>query len=154
MAGGLNLYSYVQQDPINYIDPLGLAATDVYDGGSDTVPISIPGIGKPSGPAIVGGGIGLGIAFAIEQYINDDGTVDDSAGANDQCERKDKYKCEGYSNYDQKGTTKHVRRGSTWIVAYGKTKTIAAKRWKKKAQNAAPPGFTARHVKPRCKKVR
>lgn len=39
IAGGINLYAYVEQDPVNWIDPLGLQATTMIPG---FLPIFVP----------------------------------------------------------------------------------------------------------------
>jgi len=68
----MNLYAYVGGNPVNWIDPWGLShsSTAVYDGGPETIGINLPEIDAPSGPAIAGAGIGLGIAFAVDKIID------------------------------------------------------------------------------------
>ncbi len=163
LAGGMNPYIYTGGDPVDWVDPWGLMTQDItpwddwdniYEGGG-----AGPGFGSAGGGALTGLGIAAGVGHYLfgddpESYINEDGTVRDKPAVDDTCEEKGKWKCEGYGQYDQIGTPKHVRRGSTWHVAYGNTEALAAQAWKNKVQAAAPPGFTARHIKPRCKKVK
>ena len=92
------------------------------------------------------------VAQTALDYINEDDTVKDNPTTCD--DHSGKWMCEGYGQYDQIGTQKHVRRGSNWHVAFGKTKELAAKAWKNQVQSAAPPGFSARHIKPKCKKIK
>ena len=71
-------------------------------------------------------------------------------GSNDEC---GKWQCSGYGQYEQIGANKTVVRGG-YFVAYGKSEPAAALAWKKKVQAAAPRGYTARHIRPKCKKVK
>jgi RHS repeat-associated protein len=152
LDGGMNLYLYAEANPINFTDPMGLSAAECMRPGGRCEPLGPPvNIISPIG-------IGIGIAIGeylfgdtTEPYINEDGTVKDKET---NCDDSGKWKCEGYGQYDQVGTPKHVRRGSQWHVAYGSTEALAYDAWIKKAQSAAPPGFTARHIRPRCTKVK
>ena len=93
----------------------------------------------------------VAVAQTALDYINEDDTVKDNPTTCD--DHSGKWMCEGYGQYDQIGTQKHIRRESNWHVAFGKTKELATKAWKNQVQSAAPPGFSARHIKKKCKKL-
>ena len=165
LDGGINPFVYALNNPINFTDRHGL----FIDGGVISGPaVYIVGTAIAGGILYYGAPIAADIGQWIgnqiwnntiddvdpESFINEDGTVNDAAGVNNDCDKKGKWRCEGYSQYDQIGTPKHVRRGSTLIIAYGKTEALARSAWINKAQNAAPKGFTARHIMPKCKKIR
>jgi uncharacterized protein RhaS with RHS repeats len=145
----MNLYAYVDGDPINLVDPEGLYAGTLTWGtwGTGIVGTILIAIPEPTTTAI-GTLMVLGTAATIAGDTVKDDTADD-----EQC-KKGKWMCEGYGQYEIIGANKHVIRGDKWIVAYGNTQGDASLAWKKQVQAAAPKGHTARHIKPRCKKIK
>ncbi len=133
-GGDVNLYSYVGNNPVNLVDPLGLTSIPWPIVIAPAIPIVI----SPAGAAVA---IGAAILFWPT-------TLDDP----EKCD-KGKWMCEGYAQYKIIGANKHVIRGD-WITAYGNTEREAALAWKKAAQSSAPKGHTARHIRPRCRKIR
>ena len=148
-SGDVNLYAYVENSPVNLIDPDGLDSAEGSRGGFGPISWGIPVIKLSpkqwqdfteffSRPR-------ENIKNWIDS-ITDTSRPDDVEG--DRC-GKDKYVCEGYCNFDIIGTPKHVIRGN-WVIAYGITEKLARDAWVKICQNCAPRGTTARHIKPRC----
>ena len=176
----MNTYGYVYENPLFDSDFEGRSATATVTAGLSipTVSEAITSACSVFPPACVAGAgvggvyIGSAINDAAEAALGGHtiggsiydlthpGTNDASASTaeNDGVDDNDqkgcgKWKCEGYGYYEIIGQNKHVIKGS-YFIAYGKTEPIAALAWKKKVQAAAPRGHTARHIKPKCKKVR
>ena len=150
IIGGMNTYGYVEQNPIMYYDPDGLVALNSATGAGTGLLVCGPACAAIGG--ILGG---IALYYAGEAIVD---AIDDSAEAipdfpsdygEDEC---GKWECTGYGQYELIGANKTVVRGGYFVV-YGKTEPIAALNWKKKVQAAAPRGYTARHIRPRCKKV-
>ncbi len=140
LDGGINTYGYVGGNPINATDPTGLiCGTGVCVGGIVLAQIAIDALTLTFAGAII-----------YDEITSDDAVEFPSDdGSEDKC---GKWECRGYGQYELIGANKTVVRGG-YFVAYGKTEAIAALNWKKKVQAAAPRGYTARHIRPRCKKV-
>ena len=95
LRGGLNLYAYVGNDPVNWMDPEGL----------DAIPIGLAGFGVASGTGTVVavgsaqmfvlGGAGLLSAYAITSWAIDGTWLDGGIGdwIYDQIHPMDKGKC-------------------------------------------------------------
>lgn len=90
LNGGVNVYAYVQGNPINFIDPLGLAKVC-------TKPLSIAGTFKSSGVT------GLDLAIYHEHLFSEDGSGDNWGygpdGLYNDNKNKGKYECSSQS-YD------------------------------------------------------
>jgi RHS repeat-associated protein len=68
-GGGMNLYAYVNGDPVNLTDPLGLAPGDCAGGSCESFDVSpgdygTPGIGGSSAGGFIGGGLPARFHFA------------------------------------------------------------------------------------------
>lgn len=162
--GGPNPYGYVGGNPLRYSDPRGLVGP-----AAITIPVVVDALGEAA--AFVGSA-GL-FGYLMSQGISEnvipgdipfawDSSDDNSPPVpaplsppteRDSCSTKSKWMCEGYAQYEIIGANKHVIRGD-WIIAYGNTKPEARHAWIKAAQASAPRGHTARHIKPRCRKIR
>lgn len=148
-AGGINIYTYTNNNVINKTDPSGLATIDI------TLPsLDIPLPGWCSAAMIRA--LSVASFAATVLTIPGDTPVCNENGEPKGC-RDDKgggkWMCEGNAKYDIKGTPKHVIMGP-WIVAYGNTAVEASHNWIKACQASAPLGHTARHIQPRCRKIR
>ena len=138
-------------NPISQADPLGLDAEAVMAALPAAVAVAMADSPIP-GPADVA----VGVALAALAVMPGDTTRPESTDQTcpvPASNSSDKWTCQGYENYEIIGQNKHVVRGA-WIVAYGKTEQIAAKNWKKAAQASSPLGHTARHIRPRCWKIK
>ena len=163
-ASGAITYAYVGGDPVNDIDPLGLFVrppvrpSPLRPGPVETPIIDdyFPPIGPPYNPPTNTLPPDIFPDTTIVPVAPDDIIPEpEPVGDGNQCppEEKGKWLCEGYAQYEIIGQNKHVIRGP-WFTAYGKDETIAAYNWKKKVQASAPKGHTARHIRPRCKKIK
>lgn len=147
LKGGVNLYTYVENNSVNRTDPLGLSsATGTWD---------IPS-GSGVWDIIRTAAAAAGRASVLLFTSSISGSVPECNPDSDNppgCRDNGKWMCEGYAQYEIIGANKHVIRGD-WITAYGQTESEAALAWKKAAQASAPRGHTARHIRPRCRKIR
>jgi hypothetical protein len=124
----------------------------VIGGGAATGGTTIAGGGAVITGAQVLGATGIIGALLLPGDTPTDTPADDAE--DQECNDKpDKWFCEGFAHYEIIGQNKHVIKGP-WFTAYGKTEAIASYNWKKKVQASSPQGHTARHIRPRCKKVK
>lgn len=146
-SGDVNLYGYVHNNPINQTDPTGL---------SSAIAIPVPRPKDIPIPGWCSAAALRALSFAtLVLTISGDTPVCDDNGEPKGCrdDKNGKWMCEGNVKYDIIGTPKHVIMGP-WVVAYGNTAVEASQAWIKACQASAPRGHTARHIQPRCRKLR
>jgi len=68
LAGGINTYAYVGNNPVNYTDPTGLLPNPATAAGAGIGSLILPGPGTVVG-AVIGTAVGVGIAIAIDNVM-------------------------------------------------------------------------------------
>ena len=82
MDGGLNIYGYVNQNPLRYIDPLGLISlsVDLYDGIGGGITI---GYNVRTGNWFGGGRLGIGVGGGFNLDLTDNGPEEEECSGGD-----------------------------------------------------------------------
>jgi RHS repeat-associated protein len=98
ISGGLNLYAFCGNNPVNFVDPMGLCEENKYDPGWGTVFLSVNLVGQNTIGNWFGayGKVGVGIAAAIIATVEamlDDNSTGQSFGdvVNEGIENMDNY---------------------------------------------------------------